>query len=159
IDLPGNAELLRQGAARKELTREDLRENLWHSILGHASRRGRGLGSLACDPPGDLIRLLDALAARETEVRSRVADRVSPALPAEIPGVHAVVRLHLGGTWDGRTRDDIYLNLSFLHGYAPPWFSGIEGILAHEITHIVHRRLDAPPEDAATPEGLFAVAL
>jgi tetratricopeptide (TPR) repeat protein len=159
VDLPGNAELLRQGAARRELDREDLRENLWHSILAHASRRGRGLGSLVFDPTGDLIRMLDELSAREAEIDRRVAERLETYLPEGAAEIHAVVRLHLGGTWDARTHDDIYLNLSFLHDYAAPWFGGLEGILGHEITHIVHRQLDGPPEDAVTPEGLFAVAL
>lgn len=159
VDLPGNAELLRQGMARAELDREELRDNLWHSILGHAARRGKGLGSLAFDPVGDLIRMLGELAGREEEIGRRVADHVASYLPDESLPVHATVRLHLGGTWDGRTRDDIYLNLSFLHNFAAPWFSGVEGILAHEITHIVHRQFDGPPEDAGTPEGLFAVAL
>jgi hypothetical protein len=159
VDLPGNEELLRQGAARHELDREMLRENLWHSILGHSERRGTGLGTLAIDPPGDLVRMIDELNGRREEITSRVAAQIESYLPEGSPGIHATVRLHLGGTWDGRAREDVYLNLSFLHTFDPPWFSGAEGILAHEIAHLVHRVFDGPPEEASTPEGLFAVAL
>jgi len=158
VDLPGNSELLRQGASRG-LDREMLRDNLWHAILGHTARRGRGLGSLAFDPTGDLIRMLNELDTRHEEITRSVVAHLSTYMPDDFQPMTAVVRLHLGGTWDGRTRDDVYLNLSFLHNYAPPWFAGVEGILAHEITHLIHRQFDGPPEDAATPDGLFAVAL
>ncbi len=159
VDLPGNAELLRLGASRGDLDREELRENLWHSILGHRSRRGTGLGSLAFDPLADLTEMIGELRTRESEIARRVAERVESYLPEEAPEIHAVVRLHLGGTWDARAPDDIYLNLSLFHSYAPPWFDAVEALIAHEVTHLVHRRLDGPPDGADAPEGLFAVAL
>ena len=103
--------------------------------------------------------MLAELSGREEEIRRRVAEQLDAYLPADPSEVRSMVRLHLGGTWDGRTRDDIFLNLSFLHNYAPPWFGAAEGILAHEVTHIAHRQLDVLPEDAVTPVGLFAVGL
>ena len=159
VDLPGNAELLRQGALRGTLDREQLRDNLWHAILGHALKRGTGLGSLAFDPIGDLRKMVAELDGRKDEIERRVQEHVATYLPEGTPEIRAAVRLHLGGTWDGRTRDDIFLNLSFFHDYGPPWFGSVEGIVAHEIVHLAHRQLDVLPEDADTPEGLFAVAL
>lgn len=159
LDLPGNAELLRQGALRGELDREELRENLWHSILGHYGKRGEGLGTLDFEPISDLKRMMVELAGRQESIARRVAEHLEAYLPDGSPQVTAQVRLHLGGTWDGRTQEDIFLNLTFLHEFGSPWFAGIEGLLAHEATHLIHRRLDVLPEDAATPPGLFAVAL
>ncbi len=157
--LPGNAELLRAGEALGGLDDEALRENLWHSILGHDSRRGTGLGSLAFDPLEDLHRMLEELEKQEEGIRRRVAEHVGAYLPDEVPELEVVVRFHLGGTWSARTGDGIFVNLTRLHEFPPPWFDALASILAHEAIHIVQRELDDRPRDAFSPVALFGRAL
>jgi hypothetical protein len=157
--LPGNAELLRAGEALGRLDAEALRENLWHSILGHASHRGTGLGSLAFDPLVDLHRMLGELAEQEEGIRRRIAAHVGAYLPDEVPELEAVVRFHLGGAWSARTSDDIYVNLTRLHEFPPPWFDALASIVAHEAIHVVQRELDDLPRDAFSSVALFGRAL
>ena len=159
VDLPGNNELLRLGRIRGELTRAELRENLWHTILGHENRRGTGLGSLAFDPIGDLRTMLSALPAMRKTIERRVEEAVVPYMPPGVRTIDAEVRFHLGGTWSGRTSDAIYVNLSFFHDFKPPWLESIDSVIAHEVIHMIHRQVSSLPADAETAEGLFGVAL
>lgn len=159
VALPGNAEILRMGAPGGVLTREALRENLWHSILGHAGRRGEGLGGLGFEPLADLRAMLHEIGEREGSIRDHVVSHTLEYLPSEIASLEATVYFHLGGAGVARTRDAIYFNLTRLHQFAPPWLGAVEPILAHELIHMAHRSLDVVPADALTPQGLFAVAL
>lgn len=159
VDLPGNKELLRLGRIRGDLTRAELRENLWHTILGHANRRGRGLGSLAFDPIGDLRAMLSALPGMKETIERRVEEAVVPYMPAGVRTIDVEVRFHLGGTWSGRTSDAIYVNLTFFHEFKRPWLEAIDSVIAHEVIHMIHRQVSSLPADAETAEGLFGVAL
>jgi len=159
VALPGNAELLRMGAPGGVLTKEALRENLWHSILGHAGRTGEGLGSLAFQPLADLRSMLHEIREREPGIRERVLSHAISYMPSELGSLDATVYFHLGGGGVARTRDAIYFNLTRLHQLAPPWLDAVEPILAHELIHMAHRSLDVVPSDAVTPMGLFAVAI
>jgi tetratricopeptide (TPR) repeat protein len=159
VALPGNAELLRIGALRGEMDGEDLREELWHAILGHPRPDTGGLGSLLIEPRSDLKAMLEEIERRGAEVAGRIEAGVAPYLPAEVEPLEATVRLHLGGTWNGRTSSDIYVSLSFLHSFAPPWLDGLDSIIAHEVIHKAHQRLGPLPSDAQSVEGILAVAL
>jgi len=159
VSLPGNVELLRVGAQGGSLTREALRENLWHSILGHSTRRGEGLGSLAFEPLDDLRSMVRELTEGEDQIRKRVVEHTLEYLPDDLGRLDVVVRLQLGGVGIAHTRDAVYLNLTWLHLFRPPWLGSVEVILSHELVHMAHRSLDVVPSDALTPQGLFAAAL
>lgn len=159
VDLPGNTELLRIGALRGALDREQLRENLWHTVLGHHDRRGSGLGSLAFEPLSDLREMLRELERDREVIVRRVLEHVSPYLPADTGPVDAVVRFHLGGTWNGRTSSSIFLNLSFLQQFSPPRLAGLDSIIGHEVIHMVHLRKGPIPADGVDTGSLFGAAL
>ncbi len=159
VALPGNAELLRIGRVRGELGTEQLREELWHSILGHAGAGERGMGSLDFEPLLDLNLMLEELARRDRDTRERVLAMVAPYLPGRVHPLDATVMFHLGGTWSGRTSTDIYVSLSFLHSFAPPWLDAVDSIIAHEVIHKAHLQVGPLPAEASTAEGSFGVAL
>jgi tetratricopeptide (TPR) repeat protein len=159
LDLPGNVEILRLGEVRGRLSREGLRENLWHSILGHRLQRGRGLGSLAFDPLDDLGKILDDLQGRTATVTRRVVEHVLPYIPPGLDPMEVDVRFHLGGTWSSRAGDAIYINLSFFHQFESPRLEGLEAVIAHELAHLAQLKVGPLPRDAKTAEGVFGVAL
>lgn len=159
VALPGNSEILRVGRGRQVLDREGLRENLWHSILEHPARRGRGLGSLAFDPIDDLERMFVELEVRDRKIREQVAEHVAGYLPPGSGPLEVVVRTHLGGTWIARTSDAVYVNLSRFHDFPSPWFASLASVVAHEAIHLWERGGERLPRDAVTPGQVFGLAL
>lgn len=159
VDLPGNSEILRIGALEGSLSREQLRENLWHAVLGHGERTGRGVGSLAVESLDSLESLVLRLKAMRARIERAVQSSVEPFLPATIDSVDAIVRFHLGGGWSGRSSDDIYVSMSFLGRFSEPRLLGIESLVAHEVVHLIHGKVSPLPADGMTAEALFGAAL
>lgn len=104
--------------------------------------------------------MLEELEKREEGIRRRVAEHVGAYLPDEVPELEVVVRFHLGGTWSARTGGGaIFVNLTRLHEFPPPWFDALASIVAHEAIHLVQRKLDDRPRDAFSSVALFGRTL
>ena len=135
VRLPGNLELLRVGRTDGGLTPDLLEEAARVTIGGGTFAGPDVLGTLRGGDWSVLRRIVDRLREREAEIAGEAARAVGPYLPpgSVLPPLR--VRYHLGGTWDGRTTDAVYVNLSVFHARGLESLPGIDALLIHELFH------------------------
>ena len=162
IDLPGNKELLKVGAAESVLTRAQLYDGVKAVIDGTATEQAQpryGFGRMLMSPLADYTAMSAELHTRASEWLTRCAQRDALYSPRGV-NVAQTVYLHLGGDWDAINKDGaIYINMAFFHDYfAPSWF-GLDLLIAHETFHAVQNQAFGNPESAAGPDLAFYSAL
>jgi hypothetical protein len=135
VRLPGNIELLRVGRSDGGLTPEILEEAAKVTLGGGVFPGPDVLGALRGGDWSVLHQIVDRLREREPEIAAEAARAVGPYLPRGSVLPPLVVRYHLGGSWDGRTTDAIYVNLTLFHARGLESLRGIDALLIHELFH------------------------
>ena len=160
VRLPGNLELLRQGRIEGGLTPDLLREAALVALRGNDFPGPGVLGSFPAWKPEDLRTLLDAVRRREPEMAAGAEAAIRPYLPAGVPLPPLNVRFHLGGSWDGRTTDAVYINLGLYKERGLENLSGLDTLLVHELFHRAQGALLPGVEDwSSRQSGLYTVLL
>jgi tetratricopeptide (TPR) repeat protein len=135
VRLPGNLELLRVGRADGGLTPEILEEAAHVTVTGGTFPGPDVMGALRGGDWSVLRSIRDRLRERESEISAEAAQAVVPYLPRGAVLPPLVVRYHLGGSWDGRTTDAVYVNLTLFHARGLESLPGIDALLIHELFH------------------------
>jgi len=160
VHLPGNLELLRQGRIDHDLTPDLLKEAARVAIGGGTFPGPGTLGALSgSDWPG-LRQTLAAVRAREDDLRIQAASALAPYLPRDRSLPPMVVHFHLGGSWDGRTTDAVFVNLTLFQTRGPASLAGLDALLVHELFHCAHAALAPAVEDYSSRQAaLYSVLL
>ena len=160
VRLPGNVELLRQGRLEGGLTPTLLEEAARVSVRGGDFPGPGVLGAFPAWKADELRALLDAVRRREPEMAASAEAAIRPYLPAGAPLPPLVVRFHLGGSWDGRTTDAVYINLGLYKERGLQNLSGLDALLIHELFHRAQGALLPGVEDwSSRQSALYTVLL
>lgn len=155
--LKGNQALVRHA----ESFRPDWSEASFRKDLGSAAR-GEPLGedvwgfAIVKERLEGMRRLLDGLESRPEAFSAPVAARLAAFVPAG-ETVRVVVHAVVGGSSDGFAPGDgdFYLALHYFRGDE----DGLRLLMAHELFHVLYKRLRPPPperETAVLPPGVAA---
>jgi tetratricopeptide (TPR) repeat protein len=155
VHLPGNLELLRQGRTNDDLTPGLLKEAARVTIGGGTFPGPGTLGTLSGSDWGALRLTLAAIREREDELRNQVASVLAPYLPRDRTLPPLVVHFHLGGSWDGRTTDAVFINLTLFVSRGQRRLAGLDALLVHELFHCVHEALLPTMEDYSSRQAAF----
>ncbi|HET8947413.1 MAG TPA: DUF5700 domain-containing putative Zn-dependent protease [Candidatus Polarisedimenticolia bacterium] len=160
VRLPGNIELLRQGRAEGGLTPVLLEEAARVTVHGHDFPGPAVLGLFQAWNPVDLRVLFTEVKRREPAMAAEAEAAVAPYIPPGSSLPPLVVRFHLGGTWDGRTTDAVYINLGLYNKRGLENLPALDALLVHEIFHRAHGALFPGVEDwSSRQSALFSVLL
>ena len=160
VRLPGNVELLRQGRLEGGLTPDLLEEAARVGVRGAPFPGPPTLGVFPAWTPEELRALLEAVRGREPEMAAGGGTAIRPYLPAGAPLPPLVVRFHLGGSWDGRTTDAVYINLALYKERGLQNVSGLDALLVHELFHRAQGALLPSVEDwSSRQSALYTVLL
>ncbi len=160
VRLPGNRELLRQGRSEGGLTSEILMEAVRVSLSGQEFHGPAVLGRFTAGDGAVLRQLVDAIRARQDEFVGAAAGALRPYLPKGRQLPPFTVYFHLGGSWDGRTSDAVYINLTLFQARAPQGVAGLHALLVHELFHQAHSFLFPGIDDYSSPQsGLYSLLL
>ncbi|HKQ99002.1 MAG TPA: DUF5700 domain-containing putative Zn-dependent protease, partial [Candidatus Polarisedimenticolia bacterium] len=151
--LPGNRELLRQGRLEGGLTSEILQEAARVTLTGGTFSGPPTLGRLDGGDWGTLRQIVAAFRAEEPALRRGVSSALAPYLPAGTTLPPLPVEFHLGGSWDGRTTDAVYINLTYFQRRGASSLPGLEALLVHEVFHLVQAALLPAVEDYGSPQS------
>ncbi|HUD72505.1 MAG TPA: DUF5700 domain-containing putative Zn-dependent protease, partial [Dongiaceae bacterium] len=158
--LPGNRELLRQGRLEGGLNADILQEAARVTLAGGVFSGPPTLGRLDGGDWGTLRAITAALHAGEPALRTRVSRALAPYLPEGGVLPPLTVQFHLGGSWDGRTTDAVYINLTYFQRRGASSLPGIEALLVHEVFHLAQAALLPGVEDYGSPQSaLFTLML
>jgi tetratricopeptide (TPR) repeat protein len=160
VHLPGNLELLRQGRIDHDLPPEVLKEAA-RVIVGGGTFPGPGtLGTLSGSDWAALRQMLAAVRAREDDLKLQVESVLAPYLPRDRPLPPLVVHFHLGGSWDGRTTEAVFINLTLFVTRGQRSLAGLDALLVHELFHCVHNALQPSIEDYSSRQAaLYSVLM
>jgi tetratricopeptide (TPR) repeat protein len=160
VHLPGNLELLRQGRIDHDLP-PDVLEQAARVVIGGGTFPGPGtLGTLSGSDWGAIRQMLEAVRAREEDVKLQVESVLAPYLPRGRTLPPLVVHFHLGGSWDGRTTDAVFINLTLFVTRGPRSLAGLDALLVHELFHCVHNALQPTIEDYSSRQAaLYSVLM
>jgi hypothetical protein len=160
VRLPGNVELLRQGRSEGGLTPDLLEEAARVTVHGHDFPGPAVLGPFEAWNPVDLRVLFTEVKRREPAMAAEAETAVAPYMPAGAALPPLLVRFHLGGTWDGRTTDAVYINLGLYNKRGLENLPALDALLVHEIFHRAHGVLFPGVEDwSSRQSALFSVLL
>jgi hypothetical protein len=160
VRLPGNTELLRQGRLEGGLTPDLLQEAARVTVRGQDFPGPAVLGAFEAWNPVDLRVLFDEVRRREPEMAAEAEAAIRPYLPAGLPLPPLLVRFHLGGTWDGRTTDAVYINLSLYNKRGLENLPALDALLVHELFHRAHGAIFPGVEDwSSRQSALYTVLL
>jgi len=160
VRLPGNFELLRQGRLEGGLTPDLLEEAARVTVHGRDFPGPAVLGTVEAWNPADLRVLFTEVKRREPGMAAAAEAAVAPYIPAGVTLPPLIVRFHLGGTWDGRTTDAVYINLGLYNKRGLEDLPALDALLVHEIFHRVHGVLYPGVEDwSSRQSALFSVLL
>jgi len=160
VRLPGNRELLRQGRLEGGLTADILAEAARVTLGGGHFPAPPTLGSLAAGDWPTLRGIADSIRAREPELIAAALAALRPYLPLRrtLPPLH--VRFHLGGSWDGRSTDAVYINLTLFQARGEKALAGLDALLIHELFHQAQGGLLPGVEDYSSRQSaLYTVLL
>jgi tetratricopeptide (TPR) repeat protein len=160
IRLAGNAELLRQGRIDHDLTPDILREAAKVTLEGRGFSGPATLGTLAGGDWELLRGMLAEIRSREDALRVEISEALSGYLPADVGLPPVVIHFHLGGSWDGRTSDAVYVNLTVFQLRGASSLPGLDALLVHEAFHCVQAALLPGIEDYSSRQAaLYSVLL
>jgi tetratricopeptide (TPR) repeat protein len=160
VRLPGNIELLRQGRSEGGLTPVLLEEAARVTVHGHDFPGPAVLGLFEAWNPVDLRVLFTEVKKREPEMAAEAEAAVAPYIPAGASLPPLLVRFHLGGTWDGRTTDAVYINLGLYNKRGLENLPALDALLVHEIFHRAHGAIFPGVEDwSSRQSALYSVLL
>jgi len=160
VRLAGNSELLRQGRLEGGLTPILLEEAARVTVHGKDFPGPAVLGLFAAWNAVDLRLLFDELKRREPIMAAEAEEAVAPYLPAGTSLPPLLVRFHLGGTWDGRTTDAVYINLGLYNNRGLANLPALDALLVHEIFHRAHGSLFPGVEDwSSRQSALYSVLM
>lgn len=151
--LPGNRELLRQGRLEGGLTAEILQEAARVTLSGGVFNGPPTLGRIDGGDWATLRQIVTALRAESPALRRSVSHALAPYLPAGTTLPPLLVEFHLGGSWDGRTTDAVYINLTYFQRRGASSLPGIEALLVHEVFHLTQAALLPAVEDYGSPQS------
>lgn len=160
VRLPGNRELLRQGRLEGGLTPAVLAEAAKVTLGGGDFPSPPTLGSLGGGDWGTLRLIVGSIRARRTETTAAVMRALQPYLPADRRLPPLIVYFHLGGSWDGRTTDAAFINLTVFQARGPASLQGLDALLVHELFHLIQAALLSAVEDYSSRQSAsYAVLL
>ena len=160
VHLPGNLELLRQGRIDHDLPPEVLKEAARVVIAGGTFPGPGTLGTLSGSDWGALRQMLEAVRAREQDLKLQAESVLAPYLPRGRSLPPLVVHFHLGGSWDGRTTEAVYINLTLFVTRGQRSLAGLDALLVHELFHCVHNALQPAIEDYSSRQAaLYSVLM
>jgi len=159
VRLPGNRELLRQGRQERNLTPDILVAAAQAVIAGGAFDGPPTLGRLPGGDWGDLDRIVATLKTDGPSLASAASTALLPYLPAGISLPPLVVYFHLGGSWDGRTTDAVYINLTLFQSRGYASLPGLDALLVHELFHLVQAALLPSSEDYGSRQSALYTLL
>ena len=160
VSLPGNRELLRRGRNQEGASPERLRAAAAAAIRGELLARPGLVGRLDIGP-WDLLRgMVDSIQSRRSKLVARASNALADYLPDSRPDFPFMVYFHLGGSWDGRSSDHVYINLSFFHSRGMESLPGLDALLVHELFHQVQARTLGSVDDySSRHSALFTLML
>jgi tetratricopeptide (TPR) repeat protein len=159
VRLPGNQELLRQGRVERDLTPEVLKQAARATLDGRTFGGPPTLGAFAGT---DWVLLRDIVASvrsRQDEIRTAATVALAPYLPPDVRLPPLVIHFHLGGSWDGRTSDSVYINLTIFQSRGPTSLPGLDALLVHELFHCAQAVLLPAIEDYSSRQAAIYTAL
>ena len=151
--LAGNRELLRQGRLEGGLNAEILAQAARVTITGGVFDGPPTLGRLDGGDWRTLREIAAALRASEPRLRTSVSRALAGYLPPDRVLPPLTVQFHLGGTWDGRSTDAVYINLTYFQRRGASSLPGIEALLVHEVFHLAQAALLPSVEDYGSPQS------
>ena len=159
VRLPGNRELLRQGRIERTLTPAILAAAARAVINGQAFDGPPTLGSLPGGDWGDLDRIVVALRSGSGALAASASAALVPCLPVDRTLPPLIVYFHLGGSWDGRTTDAVYINLTFFQSRGYASLPGLDALLVHELFHLAQGALLPWVEDYGSRQSALYTLL
>jgi tetratricopeptide (TPR) repeat protein len=160
IRLQGNRELLRHGRRQGGLSEEALKTAIRTTVRGEVFPGAGSLGRIDVGPWDVLRDMVASIRAREGELAERAERSLSPYLPAgrTIPPLQ--VFFHLGGSWDGRASDHVYINLTFFQERGLGSLPGLDALLVHEFYHRAQASLLGSSDDYSSRfSALFTILM
>jgi len=160
VRLPGNRELLREGRREGGLTAEILEEAARVTLSGGLFPSPPTLGNLSAGDWPALRRIVESIRARQDALVAATLAALDPYLPQGHPLPPFEVRFHLGGTWDGRSTDAVYINLTLFQMRGEESLAGLDALLVHELFHQAQGALLPGMEDYSSRQSaLYTVLL
>ena len=159
VRLPGNRELLRVGRMDGGLSPEILKEAARVEAAGAEFPGPPILGRLSGGDRETLRRVLEGIRERRGELVAETARFLAPYVPQSPIRPPVTVYFHLGGSWDGRTTDAVYINLAVLETRGTDSLAGLDALLVHEVFHAVQGVLLPGVEDWSSRQGALYTAL
>src|SRR5262245_45544501 len=159
VRLAGNRELLRQGRLEKTLTPDILVTAARAVIAGGSFNGPPTLGQLPGGDWGDLERIVASLRKDADALAASATEALVPYLPPGRTLPPMTVRFHLGGSWDGRTTDAVYINLTWFQKRGFESLPGLDALLVHELFHLAQATLLASVEDYGSRQSALVTLL
>jgi len=122
-----------------------------------------GTGSLGRIDVGSWEVLDDMVASirgREEELADNARRSLTPYVPAGSPMPPMRVFFHLGGNWDGRSSDHVYINLTYFQERGVASLPGLDALLVHELYHRAQESLLGSSDDYSSRfSALFTIMM
>jgi len=160
IRLQGNRELLRRGRRDGAVSEEALKTAVRTAIRGEIFPGAANLGRIDVGPWDILRDMTASIRAREGELAETATRVMAPYLPADRPMPPMRVFFHLGGRWDGRSSDYVYINLTYFQERGLASLPGLEALLVHELYHLAQASLIGSSDDYSSRySALFSIMM
>lgn len=160
IRLQGNRELVRRGRRDGGVPEEALKTTIRTAVRGEPFPGAGSLGRLDVGPWGVLRDMIASLRSREGDLAESAMQQMAPYLPPGRPLPPMRVFFHLGGSWDGRSSDHVYINLTYFHERGVASQPGLDALLVHELYHLVQASLLGSSDDYSSRfSALFTIMM
>lgn len=147
IRLQGNRQLLRRGRNGAAVPEEALKTAVRTAVRGESFPGAGGLGRIDVGSWDVLREMTASIRGREDELIENVRRSLAPYLPGGRTLPPMRVFFHLGGSWDGRSADHVYINLTYFQERGLASLPGLDALLVHELYHRVQASLLASIDD------------
>jgi hypothetical protein len=160
LRLQGNHELLRRGRGDGAVSEEALKTAVRTTVRGEIFPGTGSLGRLDAGPWEVLSAIVESIRGREVQLVESTRRSLAPYLPAGRPMPPMRVYFHLGGSWDGRSSDHVYINLTYFQERGVASLPGLEALLVHELYHRVQASLIGSIDDfSSRNSALFTIMM
>lgn len=157
--LQGNRELLRRGRFHGGLNQETLKKAARITAEGGVFPAPHPLGRIDVGPWDLLRRMVASIKARREELISKVSRHLAGYLPRDRRLPPLRVFFHLGGDWDGRAADSVYINLTFFQARGMESLPGLDALLVHELYHLVQSSMRGVVDDYSSRHSALYTVL